>query len=293
MRLLKGSIISVIGALFLLAGCQSTPQQVQPAKPAAQKMAVSKPIVAATVAPAPAKAAQPIAGRAILHALFVIDTNDPQIGTSTAVDLADLRAEVEKAATIARLNLSYQEITGNDFRPYNVERAIKEMKVGPNDVIMFYYSGHGLRFPGQISIWPQFDMPVPLPFDRVQGWLQAKKPRFLLAMADACNTVVEEDDGGMGTSFRSIDAANGYNDLFNRFQGEIFVTSSLPGQFSYTTPGGSWFTQDFLTSLRKEARTKNASWDDVFAAINRTRSESYNGEKYEQTPHIKSKARRL
>ena len=115
MKLFKDPLISALGALFLLVGCQSTPQQAQPAKPAAEKMAVSKPAITAAVAPTPAKAVQTIAGRSTLHALFVIDTNDPQIGASTAVDLAALRTEIEKAATIANLNLNYQQITGNDF----------------------------------------------------------------------------------------------------------------------------------------------------------------------------------
>jgi hypothetical protein len=293
---LKFRAITMLLVVILIGGCNSQISSIyktdtatvspssasQSATPTSQVKTQKSPAVATKPVASTVKATGPIS---TLHAIVMVDTNDPQIGGMISVDLKKMRSYLQKMATLSGLELSTKEFTSEQFRARNVEVHIQSIDVGNDDVLFFYYSGHGFRYQNQKVIWPYFDMQEPVSFDKIISTLRAKTPRLLVALTDACNKVL---DGASEPqmAFRSgVTGSRGYRTLFRKFKGEILATSSSPGEYSQTTNYGSWFTRDFLMGLDSETASKNPDWHDLMAAAGKKKSETYSGVNYFQTPH--------
>ncbi len=219
------------------------------------------------------------------HAVLMVDTLDPQIGTFINNDLKKMRSSVQKMATLSGLKLSIREFTAEQFRSPLVQAHIDQLNINSGDVLFFYYSGHGFRYQDQQSVWPYFDMQKPVSFEKMIVRLQAKKARLLVALTDACNKVLE-GEAEPKMAFRSgAMGSRDYRTLFRKYKGEILATSSSPGEYSQTSPYGSWFTRDFLMGLELETSSKNPDWHELMEVAGKKKSQTYNGVVYSQTPH--------
>jgi hypothetical protein len=219
------------------------------------------------------------------HAVIMVDTQDPQIGNMIVKDLKKMRKYVQKMATLSGLKLSIKEFTADQFRSPMVQAYVDSLTVGSDDVLFFYYSGHGFRYQDQTGVWPYFDMQKPISFGKMIDRMRGKKPRLLLALTDACNKVLE-GVAEPSMAFRSgAMGSRGYRTLFRKFKGEILATSSSPGEYSQTSSNGSWFTRDFLMGLELETSSRNPDWHELMEVAGKKKSETYNGVNYFQTPH--------
>ena len=219
------------------------------------------------------------------HAVLMVDTQDPQIGKFIENDLKKMRSYVQKMATLSGLKLSIREFTADQFRSPMVQAHVDQLNIGSDDVLFFYYSGHGFRYQDQTAAWPYFDMQKPVSFEKMITRLRAKKARLLVALTDACNKVLE----GVAEpkmAFRSgAMGSRGYRTLFRKYKGEILATSSSPGEYSQTSPYGSWFTRDFLMGLELETSSRNPDWHELMEVAGKKKSQTYSGVTYFQTPH--------
>jgi hypothetical protein len=77
---------------------------------------------------------------------------------------------------------------------------VNGLKVTPDEPVVFYYAGHGFRRPNTPTEFPLFDCKISPP-DKdsdpeigpsiiVDMLTQYKRPRLVLAIADACNVIV-------------------------------------------------------------------------------------------------------
>jgi len=136
--------------------------------------------------------------------------------------------------------------------------------VGRNDVIFFYYGGHGGNSDKGTG-WPFMNLRGGrLEIKTVFGMLKSKKPRFFLVIADTCNNFggrfsITESRGGQGGS---TSLADNYRQLFLNYRGYIVASSSEPGQYSWgNNQDGGFFTYGFLKSLNQElASHKQPNW---------------------------------
>ena len=78
-----------------------------------------------------------------LHFILVANTNDPRIGYSVQKDVVNITSQVKDVATFLSLPLNMVEISGANFGKANVETAVSSLNPGTNDIVIFYYSGHG------------------------------------------------------------------------------------------------------------------------------------------------------
>lgn len=229
-------------------------------------------------------------GAATLHAIFVIDTGDKNIGSMVARDLGIVGDEVQRVSLETGLALNDRVYKGADFTIENVKGAIQSVAPGPDDVIFFYYSGHGFRTPPKKSDWPYFffHSDRTIDFGWVTDTLKAKEARLVIALVDACNNVAsvqvrEEQKGGADAGAK---AADGYKKLFLRHKGYVAGASSIPGETSTATSSGSLFTLSFLKALRDEIGQQEPSWDSLMkvAAGSRLTHQSTSGQSYSQKP---------
>ncbi len=223
-----------------------------------------------------------LSNAASLHVIIVADVADNSIGYGDAVDRDNITAFVKDIAEATELdfsgpkfiNLEGDSITssGNSGQGYEqVTRAVKNLAVASDDVVVFFYSGHGLASERSTDWpWPRLSVEGQygaelLEMSWVQEELWKKKPRLLLVFADACNSEVESNliipvSKGLPSS--------GYKKLFMEYEGFLLASSSSRGEASIATSGGGLFTNALLKELNKEINLGNeATWEALISRL--------------------------
>ncbi len=92
------------------------------------------------------RADQPVKGEEAAHVRFliVVDTDDRE-GATWGLDGKNLKAVLEAGLEAQTLNGRYtiDMVTGRHVAPGHVLKYYRDVKVGPRDTLVFYYSGHG------------------------------------------------------------------------------------------------------------------------------------------------------
>ncbi len=223
-----------------------------------------------------------------LHFLLVANTNDPRIGYSVQKDVTNLSSQIKDVATFLKIPLNYVEVSGEKFGKKNVEDAIANLKPGANDIVIFYYSGHGYSFEqDKNQAYPQFDLRqsrfdditvATLNASQVYDLVKAKNARLNIILSDCCNSnlgLLKPEGKNFALTAKSLmswDAAY-CNNLFLKSKGSIIATAAKKGQFAYgNTDVGGYFTSNFVTALEKylsKFQTTQPTWDQI---INETQN---------------------
>ena len=216
-----------------------------------------------------------------LHVILVTNSEDPSLGPGFDANHRKLKSMFKDVALTCKMSYSFTEIKGNVFSKQSVLSAISNLRSGANDVIVFYYSGHGFKSPNARSEWPQLDLrtgfsmdkisnSINLDFDVYQS-LKQKNHRLLFVIGECCNT-----EGGTPARSDPIMMAAGENvidrslvtDLFSR-SGNILIATSKPGEGSwYYLNNGGYFCNNFISSFMRQvgfASTANTvKWRTIF-----------------------------
>lgn len=210
---------------------------------------------------------QPTVTRAAtLIAILVADTASEDIGEGVSIDLSRMSALVEDISVNTGLELQKIILAGTNLTRSGVANAVDQLITGMDDVIVFYYSGHGARPLGKTSNWPDlaFDDGF-VDFGQILDVLQRKQPRFLLALADSCNNyLTPELKQRERKLLPSTISQESYRQLFLKQRGSVLACSSEPGEVSYSHRlTGGFFTSDFLNKLTATLLSGQPSWQEV------------------------------
>lgn len=217
-----------------------------------------------------------------IHLILVANTDDIRIGSSVKKDVNNFYSEIKDVSTFLKLPLNFIEISGNKFGKANVEAAINNLKPGTNDIVIFYYSGHGYSNDQQSGKqYPQFDlrqsrfediMEATLNVADVYERIKAKNARLNLVFSDCCNsslgTLKPEGKNFAQTAKSLLSWDFSYcNNLFMRTKGSILATAAKKGQYAYgNTDVGGYFTSNLITSMEKylsKFQTTTPSWEKI------------------------------
>ena len=209
---------------------------------------------------------------ATLHTIIVADVTDTGIGAD--VDQAKLQKLEDAIERATCLKVKRQVIHVGRGKSDEVKKAVSELSVNPDDVVFFYYSGHGANL-GDGSIWPVLAVEGQrtrkkrlVKLEWVKKTIQRKNPRFFLVMADACNVFIS---GGERSSRRQLEQPNGYKKLFLDTQGYVVASSSVPDQYSFGDPqNGGYFTRAFLGNLNEALGSSNPDWNTIMTGATET-----------------------
>ena len=211
-------------------------------------------------------------GGATLHAIILADTNDTSIGKSAEVDLQKMGGWVESISGHTGLKTRKYYLSGNNFTYHNITTTLNELSIMGNDVVIFYYAGHG-KNPETKTRWPSMSIEENfLDFKSVVNTLESKNPRLFLAFADTCNGFSNDRFyfSQPRTSARGMERTENYRQLFLNAQGYVIASGAKPGQLSWSnSKDGGFFTNQFLWNLETELASRSKpSWT---AIIKRTK----------------------
>ncbi len=223
------------------------------------------------------------AGAAAFHAIIAGDTGDRNVGEGVTADVRNVwefvnnvqrNAQWDERGTVkvlvTRLALEGRALE-ETLSHRNMLNVLHDIQSGPDDVILFYYSGHGSGDDSGGSRWPSlFFDDAYLHYKTLIETLQAKQPRLLIIITDACNNFT---DWTPDLQFRwdthmkrSSPNQENYNALFLNQQGYILATSSVVGEISsaLSSRPGSLFTNDFLSRINKELQAERLpTWKNI------------------------------
>jgi hypothetical protein len=222
----------------------------------------------------------------ILHLILASATNDASIGNGCQRNHDVLKERISEMARLAEMEINIIEITGNQLNSNVIKQEINKVNVKTNDVLWFYYSGHGVNAG---SSWPEFLISGnKLKLNEVHSKLLAKKARFTLTMGDCCNFVINRSRGLNSLQEKSPISASACIKLLKKSEGNIITSSSKSGEFSnYFDNVGGLYTSSFIDVLRVNLRGRDAedfTWQDIFKETAKLTYETGQFFKKEQNP---------
>ncbi len=248
------------------------------------------------------------------HAIIFANTDDSHIGKSVYIDLK--RMEVEMTAISKSIGYSIKKYfyygDAARFNRDNLESVIDNLNCGPDDIIFFYYSGHGGRAENENTQFPEMCLTVNEPLTRssqlcplhnVYSRLRNKNPRLTIVMGDLCNSIIRgykrnDNLASKGATILSKGAYNVYRNLFVNVKGGLLAASSQPGHTSgcyqihedgQTYEAGGYMTHSFLTMLQYcVSQSREVSWDGLMKGTITLTQELTSAAPTPQTPIYKS-----
>lgn len=199
-----------------------------------------------------------------MHVIIVANTLDQSIGQGCEVDRYKLISEFGNIAEALNIKLEKTVIYGNDFNKANVQKAINDLSPGPDDIVVFFYRGHGFRLETQTSYFPQmhlvhsqFQEFQSMELEEVYRQIKAKGARLNIILGDMCNSFINAPQLSQQTN--TFMQSNFYPDteklkkLFLQSKGSVISAAAKPGEVSWVHPlTGGLYTSSFLESLYQE-----------------------------------------
>ena len=209
----------------------------------------------------------------------VASANDPKRATLHAVlvgygggigvpdDMRLLRSFFGELQDMGIVNIRETGLFGAEATAENALAAVEAMAPGSNDVVLFYYSGHGCMEEKDRLLCTRGKM---LRRQKVVETLNATAARLKMVFSDCCaveiGRVPKEEKLGAARLFS--DREPNLRKLFLGHRGLLDIVSSADFQFSY---GGV-----FTPALVKETLLSSppAGWDEVFERVREIALES-------------------
>lgn len=185
-----------------------------------------------------------------IHWLTFIDTRDENVGE---IDVLGRKVLYGRYINLINAALAAKGYTAKIYdyydtrlSPENCKVAIQSLKCQPNDIIMFYYIGHGGRaINDNTTKYPQmclgqFDNDRMIPLDWVYNQLKSKGARLSVTIGMCCNSESKDLTSKMapsfspnyGNTYMTNDEAARIQDLCLNYKGNVLVTSASPSQTS-------------------------------------------------------------
>lgn len=210
-----------------------------------------------------------------VYAIIAGDTTDPSIGDSTKADINTITKELNAMQKSTGMQVNVVTITDQKNLADNVWDVVTNLNVQPDDVIFFYYSGHGFREKNKDpNPWPYIYFNLDdsyLDYAQIISELQNKDPRLLVTMVDVCNSYIDQEQrvarsAKILTKEMKANIQKNYKKLFLEYRGHVNVTSSSSGEYSWGDSAGGLYTQKFDKALNNELQSsKSPSWQHIIS----------------------------
>lgn len=190
-----------------------------------------------------------------IHWMTFIDTTDPNVG---AIDVCGRQMlyryfidEVNAALAQKGYKFHIQDFYGEDVSPEYCKKAVESLEIyNSDDIIVFYYIGHGARPATDIDYMDSHPFPQIclaqheerkfIPLEWIDEQLSSKGARLSVTIGMCCNNIVsnvcvKEEPifaPNYGMTYMSDNKTEKIQELFLDTKGHIIATSASPSQTS-------------------------------------------------------------
>jgi hypothetical protein len=195
----------------------------------------------------------------VIHALLVADS-DSSLGDSVKHDVSSLSRTLTWAFADNPSRLQLTPLMGSSVTVSAIQSFFETLRSGPDDTLLFYYSGHGEIRPelGHVLNLTNPDekgRKVLSRFDLLTS-MKAKKPRLIVLLTDCCSAIRQPPVAQAPQQAAARDLAPPprwavAGCLFLQHRGVVDITASCPGQAAWpnSLAVGGIFTETFVRLL--------------------------------------------
>lgn len=210
------------------------------------------------------------------HLLLVGDfeRDDQSRKEFTHKDLAAIRKEAYTIAEALSLPVTETTLQGS-LNAQQVLDLVEELEIQPDDLVVFYFSGHGFSLFSQVDDpWPDLlfsgdDQAFAL--STLIELFERKNAQFTFIFADCCNNLMPDALLSQPllkpkTRRRIVDQieAENYKKLFLDTQGIVVLCAAKKKQLAHARASGSLCTHSFLEALHEKVLDFNyIDWQDL------------------------------
>lgn len=231
-----------------------------------------------------------------IHWLTFIDTKDENVGE---IDILGRKVLYGRYINLINAALATKGYTAKIYdyydsrlTPENCKAAVQNLRCQPNDIIMFYYIGHGGRaINDKSTVYPQmclgqFSNERMVPLDWVYNQLKSKGARLSVTIGMCCNSesrgltskIAPQFSPNNGNTYMTDTEAARIQELCLNYKGNVLVTSASPGQTSVCAESNLGYFDTYTNvlvhafdALQKGELTP--SWDALLAETKSTVNE--------------------
>ncbi len=137
--------------------------------------------------------------KTVIHLIIVADTLEEHIGSSCAFDCKRVLSTYTKVVQQMESLMKVTMIAGTQYNKKNVVSALKMLRPHKNDIVVFYYTGHGYRKNDDRRRYPYIDLRCKkrdnyltetLNMEDIYHFIKRKGARMNLVLSDCCNSYI-------------------------------------------------------------------------------------------------------
>jgi len=182
-----------------------------------------------------------------------VSAENNQIADGVKRDKAIVQKFLDRIKARGIVNVEASVLDGKNASSTNFRTAMKNLKVGSNDLLFFYFSGHGGMEKGKTFLY--FTDEEAVSRDELVQLVQGKKARFSIMFTDACSSSIESVSapkslkGGFkkGMSDDAFDPV--FKELLYNYRGFMHMSAAKEGQYATGTDTGGIFTIAMVNEL--------------------------------------------
>lgn len=222
-----------------------------------------------------------------IHWLTFIDTMDRNVGE---IDKSSRQLLYSRWIDLVNSTLKDNgysvdiiDVYDSKTTPENCKTIVNNLDCGAEDIVVFYYIGHGTentgasRFP--LMLMGQVNPNKFIPLSWVHKTLKSKGARLTVTIGMCCNArqgvagrVDPTFSANYGNTYVSEEQSNCIKKMFLNYRGDILITSASPNESSWAcgTPIGStdYFTYRLIDQFNNELpELSNPTWNSMMESI--------------------------
>ena len=220
----------------------------------------------------------PLRAQTIHSIIFANTFAEEKIASACKIDKDRVMLELKTISRVLKYELKQEVYADYDFSVENLKNSIGNLVCSPNDIVFFYFSGHGARAKNDVSDWPQLNLNPQnenrdenyFPLEKVDRIIKEKGARLTIVLGDCCNSaspIVSPKLINKGqTTVDNIDSPDVvYSGLFGDCAGNVLISSSSKGEFSLALQDqGGLFTLSYFSGVEKALKGEiQPNWNSV------------------------------
>lgn len=222
-----------------------------------------------------------------IHWLTFIDTMDRNVGEIDKSSRQLLYSRwIDLVNTTLKANgysVNIIDIYDSKTTPENCKSIVNGLNCSSEDIIVFYYIGHGTENTGAskypLMLMGQINTSKFIPLSWVHNTLKNKGARLTVTIGMCCNARqgvagrIEPTFGAnYGNTYVSEEQSNCIKKMFLNYRGDVLITSASPNESSWacsTTIGPTdYFTFSLIDQFNNELpEMSNPTWDSMMNSI--------------------------